>query len=520
MENTTLNIVLYVVGGGALVAIGWGLAIMFSKRKIRSAQNQTREIIAEAERKAERAKQRIILQAKEEWFKVRDEQEHRLKNRQKKLDQIERDYLEKEKKLQRKENEISQRESQLKYKSRDLQEQREALKTKEQELHRIIQEQNVKLARITKLNIEEAKKLLLENLRKEYKEEAARIYKELVDKAKENANKDARNIITMAIEKNAADHCVETTVSVVNLPSEELKGRIIGRDGRNIKAFEQATGVKVIVDDTPEAVVLSAFDPVRREVARLAIEKIISNNKINPQRIEEIVKNAEKEVEKMIWRAGNEAIARVGVGRMHPDLIRILGRLKFRTSYGQNVLKHCEEVAVLTGAMAAELKLDTKLAKRAGLLHDIGKAMSQDMEGTHTQIGIQIAKRFNENPVVINAIASHHEDEPATSLISTLVACADSISGARPGARRDTLDGYIRRIENLEKVADSFDLVQKAYAISAGREVRVIVQPEKVSDAAASLLANDIAKKIQKDLEYPGQIKVTVIRETKAVSYT
>jgi len=519
MDTSVLNIILYIFGGLLLVATGWGLAILFSGTTVKSAHDQAKEIIAEAERKAERAKQRIILQAKEEWFKVRNEQENRLKNRQKKIDQIEREYIEKEKKLQRRDNEINQRESQLKYREWNIKEQKEALKTKEQELNRIIQQQNIRLTKIAQISQEEAKSLLLENLRKEYKEEAAQIYKQMVDKARENANKEARNIITMAIEKNAADHCVESTVSVVNLPSEEMKGRIIGRDGRNIRAFEQATGVKVIVDDTPEAVVISAFDPVRREVARIAIVKIIANNKINPQRIEEIVRSAEKEVDKLIWRAGNEVIARVGVGRMHPDLIRILGRLKFRTSYGQNVLKHCEEVAVLTGAMASELKLDAKLAKRAGLLHDIGKAMSQEMEGTHTQIGLQIAQKFKEHPTVLNAIASHHEDEPATSLISVLVACADSISGARPGARRDTLEGYVRRIENLEKVADSFDLVSKAYAISAGREVRVMVQPEKVSDDAAALLANDIAQKIQKDLEYPGQIKVTVIRETKAVSY-
>ena len=519
MWNTLLDMLIYYIGALALIGFGWGMAFLVSKNKIRHAQTHAKEILAEAERKGERAKQKIILQAKEDWYKVRDEQEHRLKNRQKKIEKIERDFSEKEKKLQKKENEVNQRESQFQYKERELEERKEAVKTKEHELHKIIHEQNIKLSRISQLSQEEAKELLLENLRKEYKKEVALIYKELVDKAKENANKEARNIITAAIEKNAADHCVETTVSVVNLPSEDLKGRIIGRDGRNIKAFEQATGVKVIVDDTPEAIVLSAFDPVRREVARLAIEKVIANNKINPQKIEDIVKNAEKEVDKLIWRAGNEVIARIGVGRIHPDLIRILGRLKFRTSYGQNVLKHCEEVAVLTGSMAAELKLDTKLAKRAGLLHDIGKAMSQDMEGTHTQIGVQIANKFKENSVVINAIASHHEDEPATSLISVLVACADSISGARPGARRDTLEGYVRRIENLEKVADSFELVSKAYAISAGREVRVMVQPEKVSDEVATLLASDIAKKIQKDLEYPGQIKVTVIRETKAVSY-
>lgn len=509
----------YIVGGIVLIGIGWLSAALLGKNSIKNARMQAQEILAEARREAERNKHKIVLQAKEEWLSIRENQEKQLKARQKKIEQMEREFIEKEKRISKKENDIAQKESRVVLSERNLQEQKEALKTKEQELNRIIQKQNLALSRVAQISLEEAKTLLLENLKREYNAEAAQIYKELVDRAKENAVKEARKIITLAIEKNAADQCVESTVSVVSLPSEEIKGRIIGREGRNIRAFEQATGVKVIVDDTPEAVVLSAYDPVKREVARIALERIIKS-KVNPHKIEDIVSVAEQEVDKIIWRAGNEVIARIGVGRMHPDLIRILGRLKFRTSYGQNVLQHSEEVAMLTGAMAAELKLNVKLARRAGLLHDIGKAMSQNMEGTHTQIGIEIAQKFNEDPVVINAIASHHEDEAATSLISVLVSAADAISGARPGARRDTIDGYVRRIESLEKLADSFDLVSKAYAISAGREVRVIVQPEKVNDAQADLLASDIAKKIQSDLEYPGQIKVTVIRESRAVSYT
>ncbi len=518
MEHSFLGTIIYIFGGMLLIGLGWIASTYLAKIKLKNAKSQVEDIISEAQREANRKKHKIILQAKEDWYNVRDEQEKRVKNRQKKVDKLEKDVLEKERKLSRVENEVSQKEHQITLKARNLQEQKEALKTKEEGLSRSIQKQNLALSRVANMTIEECKAVLLENLRREYKTEASEIYKELVDTARETASKEACKIITMAIEKNAADHCVETTVSVVSLPSDEVKGRIIGRDGRNIKAFETASGVKVIVDDTPEAVVLSSFDPVRREVARLALDKIIKNNKINPQKIEEIVKNAEKEVDKLIWRAGNEVIARLGVGRMHPDLIRILGRLKYRTSYGQNVLQHSEEVATLTGSLAAELKLNVKLAKRAGLLHDLGKAASQNMEGTHTQIGIEIGKEFNEDEVVLNAIASHHEDVPTTSLISVLVGAADSISGARPGARRDTLDGYIRRIESLEKLADSFDLVSKAYAISAGREVRVIVQPDKVSDAQADLLARDIANKIHSDLEYPGQIKVTVIREIRAVS--
>lgn len=510
---------IYLFTGLVCFALGWGAALLISRKQVRNAAARAKDLINEARKEAERTKRRVVLQAKEEWFNVRDEQEKRLRARQKKFDQREREIVEKERKLKRRNNELNQSENKLIAAERLVKEQRDALKTKELELNRVIRQQNSALSRVSNLSVEEAKSLLLENLRREYKTEAAKIYKELVDVAKENANKDARKIITMAIQRNAADHCVETSVSVVSLPSEEVKGRIIGRDGRNIKAFEAATGVKVIVDDTPEAVVLSGFDPVRREVARITLEKIIKNHKINPQKIEEATKSAEKEVDKLIWRTGNEVIARISVGRLHPELIRILGRLKYRTSYGQNVLQHSEEVATLTGVMADELKLNSKLARRAGLLHDIGKAMSQNMEGTHTQIGVEIAKKYHEDPVVINAIASHHEDEAATSLISVLVGAADSISGARPGARRDTLDGYIRRIESLEKLADSFDRVSKAYAISAGREVRVIVQPGQVSDAEADLLASDISNRIQSDLEYPGQIKVTVIRETRAVSY-
>lgn len=501
------------------VGVGWALAVVTAHLRKRSAKSQAEQIVAESRKRGDREKQKVILQAKEEWFRVRGEEENKLKARQRELDLREKEIANSEKTMLRHENELSQQESAIRSKERELEEQKEAFKTKEHELTKLLREQNLALSRVANFTQEEARELLLENLKRDYKKEAANIYKEMVNKAKDNASREAKKIITMAIEKNAADHCVETTVSVVPLPSDDLKGRIIGRDGRNIKAFEQATGVKVIVDDTPEAVVLSGFDPVRREVARLALNKIISNNRVHPNKIEEMVRSAEKEVDKMIWRAGNEIIARLGVGRVHPDLIKILGRLRFRSSYGQNVLQHCEEVATLTGAMAAELKLDVKLAKRAGLLHDIGKAMSQDQEGTHVQIGLEIGKKFKEGPVVLNAIASHHEDEPKTSLISELVACADSISGARPGARRDTLDGYIRRIENLEKVADSFDLVNKAYAISAGREVRVMVQPEKVSDAEANLLAAEIAQKIESELEYPGQIKVTVIREIRAVSY-
>jgi ribonuclease Y len=500
-------------------AAAWFLAQASIQARLRKAKGTVEDILEQARKEAERQKNQIIVQAKEEWYRYRDEQENQLKQRQRKIEENEARFEEREKKLSRREEGLKQRESVVTQKDNEVSAQRESLRAKDEELTRLIKQQNIELSKITQLSIEDAKQQLFENLRKEFNKEAADIYKAIVDEVKANATREAKRILTMTIESIASEHASETSVSVVPLPSEEVKGRIIGREGRNIKAFEQATGVKVIVDDTPEAVVLSAFDPVRREVARIALEKLISNGKIHPQRVDEVVAQAEQEVEKAIWRAGNEAVANVGVGKIHPDLIRTLGRLHFRTSYGQNVLAHSQEVAQICGMMAAELKLDVKLAKRAALMHDIGKAISQNQEGTHTQLGMELAKKYNEDPVVINAIGSHHEDIAADNLISLLVSAADAISGSRPGARRDTLDGYVKRIDKLEKVADGFEAVAKAYAISAGREIRVMVQPERISDAEADLLASDIAKKIQQELEYPGQIKVTVIRESKAMAY-
>lgn len=518
--NISTGLVLGVAGSCvALFALGWLVAGWVRGRRAKDTRQRAEEILSDARREAEREKNQFLLRAKEEWFRARDEKERDLKERIRKFEAREQRLSEAEKQLQRKEDSLKQREGSLSRQENSLQARREALKVKEDEYAQLLSQCNVELSRVAHLAPDEAKERLLENLRKEFRAEAAQLYKSIIDTARENANKEAREIITRAIERNASDHTTETTVAVVNLPSDEIKGRIIGKDGRNIKTFESLTGVKVIVDDTPEAVVLSSFDPVKREIARLALQRLVQNGKIYPQRVEDAVSKAEQEVEKQIWRAGNEAIAEVGVGRMHPDLIRTLGRLHFRTSYGQNVLQHSIEVAKIAGALAAQLKFDVRLAKRAGLMHDIGKAVSQNTEGTHTQIGIEIAEKYSEDPVVVNAIAAHHEDEEATSLITVLVCAADAISGARPGARRDTLDGYVRRIEKLEKIADSFDNVAKAYAISAGREIRVMVQPERVSDAEARLLARDLASKIQADLEYPGEVKVTVIRECRAVSY-
>jgi ribonuclease Y len=513
------NLGITIIVGVAAFAAAWLLSHLSIQARLRKAQGAAEDILHNAKREAERLKNQIIVQAKEEWFRRRDEQENQLKQRQRKIEENEAKSDERDKKLSRREDMLRQRESVIMQKENEVSAQREALRAKDEELTRLIKQQNIELSRLTQLSPEEAKQQLFENLRIEFNKEAADIYKAIVDETKANAMREAKRILTMTIESIASEHASETSVSVVPLPSEEVKGRIIGREGRNIKAFEQATGVKVIVDDTPEAVVLSAFDPVRREVARIALEKLINNGKIHPQRVDEVVAQAEQEVEKNIWRAGNEAVASVGIGKVHPEITRTLGRLYYRTSYGQNVLAHSQEVAHICGLMAAELKLDVKLAKRAALLHDIGKALSQNQEGTHTQLGMELAKKYNEDPVVINAIGSHHEDIAADNLISLLVSAADAISGSRPGARRDTLDGYLKRIDKLEKVADSFEAVSKAYAISAGREIRVMVQPEKISDAQADLLASDIAKKIQQELEYPGQIKVTVIRESRATSY-
>ena len=510
---------IYVVVAATAFVLAWLLAKFTIQQKLARNKSAAADIIAQAEKEAERKRQQFLVQAKQEWFRERDGQEQKLKQRLRMAEENDQRLDDREKKLNRREDSLKQRESALAQRESELENYKLSLKTKDAELERLISAQNLELSKITQLSLEEAKQRLMENLRQEFNKDAAEIYKSIVDEAKANATREAKRILTMTIERIASEHASETSVSVVPIPSEDVKGRIIGRDGRNIKAFEQATGVKVVVDDTPEAVVLSAFDPVKREVARLALEKLIGNGKIHPQRVEDVVKSCEEEVEKAIWRAGNEAVATVGIGKIHPDMIRVLGRLHFRTSYGQNVLDHSKEVAYICGALAAELRLDVRMAKRAGLLHDIGKAISQNQEGTHTQLGMEIGKKYNEDPIVINAIGSHHEDIPADNLISLLVSAADAISGARPGARRDTLDGYVKRIDKLEKVADGFDAVAKAYAISAGREIRVMVQPEKISDSEADLLASDIAKKIHQALEYPGQIKVTVIRETKATAY-
>ena len=480
--------------------------------KIGNAEDRAREIIDEAVKTAETKKREAMLEAKEESIRVKNDLDKEVKERRAEIQRSERRVVQKEENLDKKLESIERREAGFAAKEEEINKQKA-------QIAKLNEERLQELERISGLTSEQAKEYLLKTVEEDVKLDTAKLIKEMENKAKEEADKKAKDYVVTAIQKCAADHVAETTISVVQLPNDEMKGRIIGREGRNIRTLETMTGVDLIIDDTPEAVILSGFDPIRREVARIALEKLIVDGRIHPARIEEMVEKAQKEVETMIREEGEAATSEVGVHGIHPELVRLLGRMKFRTSYGQNALKHSIEVAQLSGLLAAEIGVDVRTAKRAGLLHDIGKSVDHDMEGSHIQIGVDLCRKYKESPIIINAVEAHHGDVEPESLIACIVQAADTISAARPGARRETLDTYTNRLKQLEDISNGFKGVEKSFAIQAGREIRIMVVPEQISDADMVLLARNIAKQIESELEYPGQIKVNVIRESRVTDF-
>ncbi len=511
-----MEIVIVIASVLISLAIGIPIGMVFRKKiaesKIQGAENEAKRLVDLAKIEAENLKKEEIFKAKEEIMANRKELDQEIKERRGEVQKQEARLIQKEENLEKRADNFEKRE-------KDLESQIQSLEVQKEELENLRNQEMIELQKIASLTKEEAKQRLLSEIEKELVAEKAALIREQDQKAKETVNKDAKEMLCYAIQKCAADHSQETTVSIVALPNDEMKGRIIGREGRNIKALETLTGIDLIIDDTPEAVVLSGFDPLRREVAKIALEKLIDDGRIHPAKIEEMVEKAKEEVENTIKEEGERAVLETGVIGLHPDIVKLIGKLKYRTSYGQNVLNHSIEVSNLARIMADELGLDTKLARRAGLLHDLGKALDHDMEGTHVEIGVEILKKYKENPLVINAVEAHHGDVEPLSLEAVLVQAADAISASRPGARRETLEAYIKRLQNLEEIADSFDGVEKSFAIQAGREIRIIVKPEKISDDKMTILARDVAKKVESEMDYPGQIKVNIIRETRVVDY-
>ncbi len=512
MENNIIIIAAVLISLVIGILVGVVIRKKIAESKINGAEEEAKKLVELAKIEADNLKKEEIFKAKEEIMNARNELDKEIKERRGEIQKQESRIIQKEENLERRSDNFEKKE-------KDLEREEQNLNERKQDVENLYTEQMKVLQDIAKLTQEEAKDQLLKSVEQDITSEKAALIRDLTQKAKDEALKNGREIVAYAIQKCAADHSAETTVSIVPLPSDDVKGRIIGREGRNIRALETLTGIDLIIDDTPEAVILSGFDPLRREVARIALEKLIDDGRIHPAKIEEMVEKAKQELAETIRSEGERAALESGVIGLNPELIKLLGKLKYRTSYGQNVLNHSIEVSNLARIMAEELGLDAKLARRAGLLHDIGKALDHDMEGTHVEIGVEILKKFKENPLVINAVEAHHGDVEPQTLEAVLVQAADAISASRPGARRETLEAYIKRLENLESIADSFDGVEKSFAIQAGREVRIIVKPEKITDDQMTLLARDVSKRIEEEMDYPGQIKVNIIRETRVVDY-
>jgi len=519
MDSTLLT---GVIVGAAIALVGF-LITYFSGKKLAAAaltdaESKAKAIVNDAEHKAEGIKKTKIDEAEDKFREMKRKAEAERDSKEAKLKNAEKELRKREEGIDQKLEVISKKEKQVATLESDLQGKAKQIEVKTKQVSEILDEQTIRLERITGMSREDAKKFLVDNMINEAKADAAQLVKDVRDEAKLNARKEAQRIVLMAIQRTASDHCVESTVSVVNLQSEEMKGRIIGREGRNIRAFEAATGIDLIIDDTPEAVVISGFDPFRREVARTSLERLMGDGRIHPARIEEVVEKVRKELEEEIVRVGENALMELGIHNIHPEMVRYIGKMKYRSSYGQNLLAHSIEVGFLTGIMANELGLDVNLAKRAGLLHDIGKTIDRELEGPHALLGMELVKKYKEHPLVVNAVGAHHDDIEMESPIAVLVQAADSISGARPGARRESLENYIKRLQQLEEIATSFDGVTKTYAIQAGREVRVMIEPDRIDDLRADQLATDIATRIESEMEYPGQIKVTVVRERRSTA--